>query len=172
MIFFGGCVGWFLCFFVSKYITSFTQKKVDGFHWEPWDFETKHRPKTKKTAGCVLLSLGCRCRPKSNHHEARDANTSKVRKKKQIRMKLKWRLMANFGIKKGRFAHFVQLLGFFSFSLKIVNSDLPTCRCLAPIIPATWLGALALLCFPVLRISMFWLLLTSWNSCFFLKLPP
>ena len=47
-------------FFVSKYITSFTQKKkVDGFHREPHEIlKQKHRSKTKKNGWMCPPFLG------------------------------------------------------------------------------------------------------------------
>lgn len=58
MIFFGGCVGWFLCFFVSKYITSFTQKKGWWIPLRTVRFWNKTPAKNKKNGWMCPSFLG------------------------------------------------------------------------------------------------------------------
>ena len=101
-------VGWLddFCVFFFWIRDNFAHQKknITWFQPEPWDFETKHPSifwggKQKTGQRCVLLFLGGRYRPNSNHHEARDAKTSSheaLDKKWRFAMKLTWKLMAKF----------------------------------------------------------------------------
>ncbi len=161
LFFFWGVVGvaWlddFCVFFLFRDNITKHQKNVTWFQPEPWDFETKHPEKNfwagkrpAKDASFFSWGVGIGQTPTTMKREMQKPSLSQLDshealdKKWRFAMKLTWKLMAKFGqpTKMANFASFwPNCLGFFSFSVKIVSLDVPTCRFLALTIPATWLG--------------------------------